>query len=146
MKGDKKNPLLDTGLSGMDHWYSFHNHFQSAWRKKFGDITEKDPRYIIYTLFPRIHRHAVICAKPRFLGMPLYGVQIIKKTKISPFRIQRHAVRPTQNIFHCPNWPKFELFGLLFKFKELNFSFFFAYYNRQIWYLLSIRWYFTNLW
>ena len=87
------------------------------------------------------------CTKERFLGIPLYGIQIIKKqkTKITKNKCVSYItvrLKPQIRIFFiedhlrklCPNWPKLEFFGPLFNFELLNF-FDFAYYSRQTWYL-----------
>ena len=99
------------------------------------------------TLFTRIHRHAVIY-ETEVLPHAVILSPNCQKTMITKKKwfsyIKQYAVRPKPQIrtflTHdhvgklCQNWPKFELFGLLFKFELLNFSDF-AYFNRQTWFL-----------
>ena len=67
-------------------------------------------RLLIAYLSSRMYQLTIISHSNVFLGDSLFT------------RIHRHAVMYETEVQLCPNWPKFELFGLLFKFKLLNFS------------------------
>ena len=72
-----------------------------------------------------------------FIGIGMYETKVSRQTVVLSPNCQKinidHKKYPKFKYFSlrnecekiCPNWPKFELFGLLFKFELLNFSDFF---------------------